>query len=161
MTLYTWRALSRGWREPNWRILKFWAPLFALAVGIIILIAVLAAPLPRWLTFVIGIPLGVASLQGGAWLAGATRKPDMVDRIEAGEKPSLAEMLEDLTGPREFLPTIPGTQMEWSGPPPRKHPCWRCLTYRRWPRDRRHFGCASVKIPEAQYIWLPERRDQD
>lgn len=147
MTLYTWRASYRGWREPNWRIAVFWLPLLALASGAIFLIAWLAAPLPRWSTFLVGIPLGIGALHGGAWLAGATREPDFVDRIEAGETPITDEFLERL---------VSAVIEEPAGSPARRRPCWRCRTYRRWLRDRRHHTCA--KAVTVEYEWLDQDR---
>lgn len=155
MTLYTWRALSRGWNEPNWRIAKFWAPLFALVIGVIFLIAWLAAPLPRWLTFVVGIPLAVAALQGGAWLAGATREPNVIDLIDM--PPGSRAHAEWLTLVIDAI--IAGPEPA-QGPPARQRPCLRCKTYRRWPRDRRHYGCHRAAVVE--YRWMdddPRNRD--
>lgn len=61
--------------------------------------------------------------------------------------------------PRDYLPTWPGTYLEFAAArPPRHRRCWRCRLWLRWPPWRRHWGCR--KLPPLKYLELPPRAPQ-
>jgi hypothetical protein len=48
----------------------------------------------------------------------------------------------------DYLPTLPGTYMEFSAEK-RVRPCWRCRFHLRWPPWQPHWGCGKpVEIKE-------------
>jgi hypothetical protein len=49
----------------------------------------------------------------------------------------------------EYLPTLPGTYLEFSVKM-RDRPCWRCRFRLRWPPGRRHFQCRPG--PTLRYL---------
>ena len=48
-----------------------------------------------------------------------------------------------------YLPTLPGTHMEFSAASPaRRRPCWRCRLHLRWRPWRRHWQCRRPPVLE-------------